>query len=217
MGSWSTGRFWTQDTQLTVLNVLTVCQLSQSHRHRQELHPCLAGNAKWHRLKRRVRINTLPYTTLVMAIQVTPHYLSFMTITSHLWRVRSKPTTTAAQCGYLPCHPNSTCTVCGMAGNQTTCPVSQEGNPIHRDFFIQVLLPTLSTVAHFLTEFSCHRLDCPFKLSHPGIASLVIATVLFSLHLKLGIYLLSKPIKLEFQKQDMYLTFLSYRQCVHQG
>lgn len=113
MGSWSTGRFWTQDTQLAVLNVLTLCQLRQSHRHRQELHPCLAGNAKQLRLKRRrVTINVLPYTTLVMAIQDTPYYLPFMTITSHLWQIRSKPTAIAAQltCGHLPCHPNSTCT-----------------------------------------------------------------------------------------------------------
>lgn len=197
MGSWSTGRFWTQDTQLTVLNVLTVCQLRQSHRHRQELHPCLAGNAKQLRLKRRrVTINVLPYTTLVMAIQVTPYYLPFMTITSHLWQIRSKPTAIAAQltCGHLPCHPNSTCTDCGTAGNQNTSPVSQEGNPIHRDFFIQIL-PTLSTVAHFLTDFSCQRLHFPFKPSHPGIASLVIAIVLLLLCLNLSIYLPSKPIK----------------------
>lgn len=109
------GEILDSDTQLTVLNALTMCQLSRSHRNRQDLHPCLAGNAKWLRLKRRrVTINVLPYTTLFMAIQVAPRYLPFMTITSHLWQLRSKPTTTAAQlrCGFLPCHPNSvfTCT-----------------------------------------------------------------------------------------------------------
>lgn len=73
------------DTQLTVLNVLTVCQPSPSHRRRQELRPCLAGNAKCLRLKRRrVTVNVSPYTTLFMAIQVTPHYLPFMTITPRL-------------------------------------------------------------------------------------------------------------------------------------
>lgn len=113
--------------------------------------------------------------------------------------------------------PHSPAQVCGTAGNQTTSPVSQEGNPIHQDFFIQILLPALSTVAHFLTHFSCNRLHFSFKPSHPGTASLVKATVLLSLCLKLNIYLLSKPIKLESQKQNMYLTFLSYRQHVHQG
>lgn len=113
------------DTQLTVLNVLTVCQLSQSHRHWQEPHPCLAGNATWLRLKRRrVTINVLPYTTLFMAIQVTPHYLPFMAITFCLWQVRSKPTAIAAQltCGYWPCHPNSTFTSTESVGWQEIKP-----------------------------------------------------------------------------------------------
>lgn len=112
------------DTQLTVLNVLTMCQLSHSHRNHQDLHPCLAGNAKWLRLKRRrVTINVTlhhplhgnpGYSTLS---PIYDHYLPFMTITSHLWQLRSKPTTIAAQlrCGFLPCHPNSmfTCTESG--------------------------------------------------------------------------------------------------------
>lgn len=69
-----------------------------------------------------------------------------------------------------------------MAGNQTTSPVSQEGDPIHWDFFIQLtLLPTLSTAVPFLADPACHRLHFPFKRSHPGTDIPVIAVIVFSL------------------------------------
>lgn len=188
------------DRQLTVLNVLTVCQLSQSHRHRQEQHPCLAGNAKWLRLRRRrITINVLPYTTLLhgnpgysMLSPTYDHNLPF--VTSQEQTHNYGCSTDLRLLALSPQFHLHLHRVRGLAGNQTTSPMSQEGNPIHWDFFIQSLFPTFSTVAHFLTDFSCHRLHFPFKPSQSGTNSLVIATVLLSLCLKLSIYLLSKPI-----------------------
>lgn len=124
------------DTQLTVLNVLTMCQLSHSHCNHQDLHPCLAGNAKWLRLKRRrVTINVTlhhplhgnpGYSTLS---PIYDHYLPFVTAQEQTHNYCCSP-----EMWFLALSPQFHVhlhRVWGTARNQTISPVSQEGNPIH--------------------------------------------------------------------------------------
>lgn len=183
------------DAQLTVVNTLT---MSHRNRNRQDLHPCLAVNAKQPRLKWRVMINALPHTTLSMAIEVNSHRLPSMTGQEQTHNYHcSADMRLLALSSQFHIHMHR---VCGMAGNQTTSPVSQEGDPIHWDFFIQLILfPTLSTADCFLAGFPHHKLHFPFKRSHPEISIPVIAMILLSLCLKLSICCLSKLTKMKFQ------------------
>lgn len=137
------------------------------------------------------------YFTLFMAIQVNSQYLPFLTGQKQTHNYRcSADVWLLALSSQFHIHLHR---VCGMAGNQTTSPVSQDGDLIYWDFFIQLILPpTLSTAVHFLADFSCHRLHFPFEQSHPRTDIPVIAMIPFSLCLKLSIHCLSKLINLNF-------------------
>lgn len=80
------------DKQLTVLNVLTMCQLRQSQQHGQELQPCLAGNASIEEEEDYNKCVTLHHPR-----HGNPGYSTLSPICDHFWQVRSKPTTIAAQ------------------------------------------------------------------------------------------------------------------------